>query len=252
MTRTPPLGRMTRLVAALVAIIPAACAGRTTPPGVIVVGMTNSASVLDPRVGADEASQKAHQLIFNTLVRIDADLRIVPELADALESPDPLTYVARLRRGVQFHDGRELTAEDVVYTFRSFLDPTFRGRSGAYRLLTAVNAIDRYTVEFRLKEPFGSFPINLVMGIVQAGSGTANVRTPVGTGPYKVVEFTPDDRLVLAPFDEAALAAAVRRIIRRARAAQSQRRSRRQRSRSRHRLAAPGRRARQNGHRARY
>ena len=201
MTRTPPLGRMTRLVAALVAIIPAACAGRTTPPGVIVVGMTNSASVLDPRVGADEASQKAHQLIFNTLVRIDADLRIVPELADALESPDPLTYVARLRRGVQFHDGRELTAEDVVYTFRSFLDPTFRGRSGAYRLLTAVNAIDRYTVEFRLKEPFGSFPINLVMGIVQAGSGTANVRTPVGTGPYKVVEFTPDDRLVLAPFE---------------------------------------------------
>ena len=75
-----------------------------------------------------------------------------------------------------FHNGRELTADDVVYTFRSFLDPAFRGRSGAYRLLAAVTPLDRYTVEFKLKEPFGSFPINLVMGIVQAGSGAANAR----------------------------------------------------------------------------
>jgi peptide/nickel transport system substrate-binding protein len=193
--------RVLRVAAMLLAVSAAACADRTTPPGVIVVGMTNSAAVLDPRVGADEASQKAHQLLFNTLVRIDRDLRIVPELAESLEQPDPLTYVARLRRGILFHNGRELTSEDVVYTFRSFLDPSFRGRSGAYRLLAAVQPIDRYTVAFRLKEPFGSFPVNLVMGIVQAGSGAANVRAPIGTGPYALVEFVPDDRLVLAPFD---------------------------------------------------
>jgi peptide/nickel transport system substrate-binding protein len=183
-----------------VAIGAAACTGSRVEGDAIVVGITNSPLNLDPRVGADEASQKAHQLLYNTLLRIADDLRIVPELAESLEQPDPLTYVARLRRGVLFHNGRELTAADVVYTFRSFLDPSFRGRSGAYRLLASVDAPDPYTVVFRLKEPFGSFPVNLVMGIVQDGSGEANAREPIGTGPYRLASFVPDDRLVLAPF----------------------------------------------------
>ena len=169
----------------------------------IVVALANSPVNLDPRVGADEASQKAHQLLYNTLVRIDADLRVVPELAESLEKqPDQITYIARLRPGVRFHNGRELTSDDVVYTFRSFLDPSFRGRSGAYRQLASVEAADPHTVVFKLKEPFGSFPINLVMGIVQAGSGEANARQPIGTGPYRMRSFVQDDRLVLEPFEQ--------------------------------------------------
>ena len=157
---------------------------------------------LDPRVGTDEASQKAHQLLFNTLLRIDNQLRPVPDLAESLEQPDPVTYVARLRHGVLFHNGRELTADDVVYTFRSFLDPAFRGRTAAYRMLAAVNRLDRYTVEFKLKTAVASFPINLVMGIVQDGSGGANARQPIGTGPYRLAQFVADDRLVLTPFEQ--------------------------------------------------
>jgi peptide/nickel transport system substrate-binding protein len=169
---------------------------------IIVLGTTNSATNLDPRVGTDEASQKIHQLIFNTLVHIDSQLRVVPELAESIDHPDPLTYVARLRKGVIFHNGRELTSADVVYTFRSFLDPTFKGRSGAYRVLAAVNPIDPYTVEFKLKNPLNSFPVNLVMGIVQDGSGAANARKPIGTGPYRLSEFVPDDRVALTAFDQ--------------------------------------------------
>ena len=179
----------------------AACNQQRPEGNAIVVAMANAPLNLDPRVGADEASQKAHQLLFDTLVRIDHDLRIVPDLAESLEQPDPVTYIARLRHGVLFHNGRELTAEDVVYTFRSFLDPAFRGRSGAYRVLASVDAPDPYTVVFTLKEPFGSFPVNLVMGIVQAGSGSANERQPIGTGPYQLESFVQDDRLVLKPFD---------------------------------------------------
>jgi len=179
-----------------------ACTGRRDDPNAIVVGMTNAAVNLDSRVGTDEASQKAHQLIYNSLVRIDASLRVVPELAETLESPDPLTYVARLRHGVKFHNGRELTAEDVAYTFRSLIDPKFIGRTNAYRGVAAVDILDPYTVAFRLKTPFASFPVNLVMGIVQAGSGAANAQTPIGTGPYKLVSFRPDDRIVLARFDD--------------------------------------------------
>lgn len=187
----------------LCALFAAGCAPGRPAVDAIVVGIPNSPAILDPRVGTDEASQKAHQLLFDSLVRIDDDLRVVPHLAASIEAVDPVTYVARLRRGVRFHNGRELTANDVVYTFRSFLDPKFRGRSAAYRTVLAdVVARDPYTVEFRLTSPLASFPINLVMGIVQAGSGEANTRNPVGTGPYRLAEFVPDDRLVLAAFAE--------------------------------------------------
>ncbi|MBA3638902.1 MAG: ABC transporter substrate-binding protein [Acidobacteria bacterium] len=172
------------------------------PPGSIVVGMTNSALDMDPRVAGDEASQKVHQLVYSSLVQIDDKLRIVPDVAESLEQPDSLTYVARLRKGVLFHNGRELTSADVVYTFRSLIDPDFRGRTGAYRLLGAVDAIDSHTVKFTLKEPFASFPINLVMGIVQDGSGVGPARMPIGTGPYKLTSFAADDRIVLSPFPE--------------------------------------------------
>lgn len=185
-----------------IACVTGACREKRPPGDIIVVGTTNSATNLDPRVGTDEASQKIHQLVFNTLVHIDSQLRIVPELAESIDHPDPLTYVARLRKGVLFHNGRELTSADVVYTFRSFLDPNFKGRSGAYRVLAAVNPIDAYTVEFKLKTPLNSFPVNLVMGIVQDGSGSANARQPIGTGPYRMTEFVPDDHVSLAAFDQ--------------------------------------------------
>ena len=125
-------------------------------------------------------------------MRIDEDLRIVPELAESFEQTSPLTYVATVRRGVRFHDGRELTSADVVYTFRSLLDPDFRGRTGAYRLLAAVDALDAYTVRFTLKEPFASFPINLVMGIVPGRVRRPQLRgSPIGTGPVQARRLSP-------------------------------------------------------------
>jgi peptide/nickel transport system substrate-binding protein len=189
-------------IAALLPLVSACGQGR--PDGdAIVLALANSPVNLDPRVGADEASQKAHQLLYNTLVRVGPDLSILPELIEGpLDRPDDVTYVARLRRGIKFHNGRELTAEDVLYTFRSLLDPSFRGRTGAYRVIASVDAPDRYTVVFKLKAPFASFPINLVMGIVQSGSAAGNARSPIGTGPYRMKQFTQDDRLVLEPFDE--------------------------------------------------
>src|SRR5690606_23691348 len=110
-------------------------------------------------------------------------------------------YVAEIPAGVRFHDGREMTAEDVAFTFRRFLDPAFTsGRKGAYRALERVDVIDRRTVAFLPREPSVSFPINLVMGIVPAGSGPAAARAPVGSGPYQLAEFVLDDRVLLTPF----------------------------------------------------
>jgi peptide/nickel transport system substrate-binding protein len=172
-------------------------------PNVIVVAMTTGPNNLDPRVGTDDSSQKLAQLIFNDLMDLDAQLRVGPGLAERLDNPNPTTYVATLRRGVRFHDGHELTSADVVYTFRSFLDPQFIStRKVAFKALKAVDAGDRYTVVFTLHEPFLSFPSSLVIPVVPEGAGPDFRTHPIGTGPYRFVAYAVDDRLELAPFDD--------------------------------------------------
>ena len=72
-----------------------------------------------------------------------------------------------------------MTADDVVFTFRRFLDPAFTSaRKGAYSALDSVEALDRYTVSFTLEAPSASFPINLIMGIVPRGTGPEAGRAP--------------------------------------------------------------------------
>src|SRR6185503_14153331 len=115
-----------RPAALAVLVSSSACLHRPTPdPNVIVVGVTSGPNNLDPRIGTDDVSAKTAQLVFNNLMTLDERLRVVPDLAERLDHPDPTTYVALLKRGVKFHDGHELTSADVVYTFRSLLDPAF-------------------------------------------------------------------------------------------------------------------------------
>ena len=127
------------LVAAFLA---AACHGRTAPTGdIIVVALANAPTNLDPGVGLDEASQKLHQLLFRSLLKIDADLRVVPDLATRFESTDFTNYLATIPPGVRFHDGREMTAEDVAFTFRRFLDPAFTSARKGRRALRAIDVM---------------------------------------------------------------------------------------------------------------
>ena len=181
----------------------AGCSPAPPPHDVITVAVLSSPNSLDPRIGSDETSQRVHQLVFDYLLSLDDKLRVTGGLATHFEQPDPLTYVVHLRQGVRFHDGHELTAADVVHTFGSFIDPAFVSpRKGAYRMLDRVEAVDAYTVRFALKEPFGSFPIQLVMPVVPKGAGAELRDRPVGTGPYKFVSFAVDDQVVLEAFPE--------------------------------------------------
>ena len=164
----------------------------------IVVALANSPTNLDPGVGLDEASQKLHQLLFSSLLKIDDDLRVVPDLAVRFETTDSQTYVAEIPPGVRFHDGREMTAADVAYTFRRFLDPAFlSGRKGAYRAHRVGGRHRRYTVAFRLKAPSASFPDQPDHGHRARGHGAAAARRPIGSGPYRLGEFVPDDHVTL-------------------------------------------------------
>jgi len=192
---------------ALCALSVAGCAQSQAeaPAGAIVVGVRTAPNNIDPRFANDEASARVAQLMFNTLLDIGDDLRPAPMLAERLDNPDPLTYIATLRRGVKFHDGHELTAKDVVYTYGQMLDPSFVSPfKGAFRVLKSVEAIDDYHVEFKLKEPFTAFPNQLAgpPAIVPSGSGSDFAQHPIGTGPYKFVRYAVDDQVVLAPFPD--------------------------------------------------
>ena len=184
-----------------------ACAGclqrPVDNPNILVVSMTSSPNNLDPRVGTDSYSGKTAQLMFTNLMNLDDHLRVSPGLAERLDHPDPTTYIVTLRRGVKFHDGHELTSEDVVFTFRSILDPAFvTAKKSGYRELQSVDALDRYTVSFKLSRPFTSFPVNLIQAIVPAGAGPDFRNHPVGTGPYRFVRYAVDDQLEVSAFPD--------------------------------------------------
>lgn len=198
---SPKPSALSAILAVLIALC-VTCGHQPRDPQIIVVAVQSGPNNLDPRVGTDSVSQNIHQVLFNGLMKIDDHLRIVPDLAERLDNPTPTTYVATLRKGIRFHDGHELTSADVVYTFRSINDPQLvNPYKGALRDLASVDARDRYTVEFTLKQPFGSFPVNLVIPqIVPDGAPHDFGFHPVGTGPYRFVRNVSDDRVELAPF----------------------------------------------------
>ena len=173
-------------------------------PSIITIAVRSGPNTLDPRLSNDEGTQRMSQLVYSPLLEHGDDLRIRPALAQRLDNPDPLTYIAHLRHGVTFHDGHELTARDVVYTFKSILDPALLSPfRGAFRSLKDVTALDDHTVVFTLSEPFAAFPMQLtgVPPIVPAEAGDSLRTFPIGSGPYRFVRYEVDDTLVLSAFE---------------------------------------------------
>jgi peptide/nickel transport system substrate-binding protein len=191
------------LLLVLIASLASGCASQTSAdPGIVTMALDQPPENLDPRVGQNASSQRMAGLLFNSLVQKNDRLEIEPDLAVSWETPDPQTYIFHLRRNVTFHDGRPLTARDVVFTFRSILDGSIQtSKSGhPYNLIDTIKAPDDYTVVFKLKEVFAPFLWNLcrdVIGIIPEGSGTDFNRHPIGSGPFAFDHYFQDQEVVL-------------------------------------------------------
>ena len=194
-----------------------------------VIGLWGDATALNPVVATDSISYITEWPIFDSLLELDQGLNVKPLLAESWEaSRDGLTYTFKLKKGVTWHDGKPFTARDVAFTFYSVLNPKVTTPHRAYfdalvgfPELTAkespkkpeelaskpIEVIDDHTIRFRLRYPSGSFLAVLTnprAGIVpehllkDADLNTAEFnRKPVGTGPFKFVEWRRGERIVM-------------------------------------------------------
>jgi len=175
--------------------------------GTLVVGTVTDIVGIDPHKVTGEISMIALNTMYERLVDLDEKSMPMPGLASKWSvSSDGLVYTFHLRQGVKFHNGRELTAEDVVYSYNRLMDPKTK-----YPFVTQVQnikdikVIDKYTVRFTLKaptitlmvymsNPYGTHAI-VPKEEVEKQGGTLN--RPVGTGPYKFVEYVPDKHVIV-------------------------------------------------------
>lgn len=200
--------------------------------GRVVVGKPAEILLFDPHLTASQTSWEIHAVVYESLVFLDDALNAVPGLAERWETPDDRTYVFHLRQGVMFHNGREMTADDVVFSLRRVLDhpetwwnemmgPTIpldpaaaaavatAAASGtptpAPQIGLTIEATGPYEVRATLSQPYAPF--------LQALSATTTAIVPgqeveageldlslemVGTGPFRVQEHVEDQRWVFA------------------------------------------------------
>ena len=178
--------------------------------GTLVVGSIGDMVGLDPHMVGAEASVMWLTPIYERLVDLDENSLPMPGLAKKWTiSGDGLTYTFYLREGVKFHNGREMTSEDVVYSYKRMLDPATKSPYISHiKNISDFKILDKYTVQLIMKAPMATFLIftanplypNAIVPKEEVEKQGGTLNHPVGTGPYKFVEYVPDKHLILEKF----------------------------------------------------
>ncbi|MBF9232191.1 ABC transporter substrate-binding protein [Microvirga alba] len=176
------------------------------------VGFTLDALTLDPANHRKRETETIIRNIYDGLLTRDAKMKVVSELAESWTQVDPLTYDFKIRKGVTFHDGSAMTADDIVFTFeRLTKDGAMGGQTSPRKDLVgpvkAISKVDDQTVRFTLSEPWPILPAMLPVQEVVSKAFTEKVGSQGlatqtnGTGPFKLVEWRKGDSIILQRYD---------------------------------------------------
>ena len=174
----------------------------------IIIGMQLEPPNLDPTGGAAAAiDEVTYANLFEGLTRFASDGAVVPGLAQSWSvSEDGLTWTFDLRPGVVFHDGTVMDSADVVFSLnRARAEDSTNAQKALFAGITDVSAPDATTVVIALDAPNGNFAFNMAWGdavIVAPESVDTNATQPVGTGPFRFVEWAKGDSVTLERFDD--------------------------------------------------
>lgn len=158
---------------------------------------------LDPHLAVAAGTKEVMFNVFEGLMKPTSTGDLTPAVAESYTvSEDRLTYTFTLREGVKFHNGDEVTAEDVVYSISRCADTTDgTPLVEAFSVIQSVEAVDARTVAITIAEPSNEFISYMTTAILPAGYDQQDT-APVGTGPFKFVSRAAQDNIVLEKFDE--------------------------------------------------
>lgn len=172
--------------------------------GVLRAGFQTDPVGLDPHVTNATASRNLLENTYDTLVRFDDTLQIVPGLAESWEaSEDGLHWTFHVRQGVKFHDGTPLTANDVAFSINRIMDPAVASpRADDFAVVSSIDVPDEYTVVLNLSQPFSPLlaklaaTLNVIVSEATVEKNGDLQSVVNGTGPFKMVEYLPQTRMV--------------------------------------------------------
>jgi peptide/nickel transport system substrate-binding protein len=172
---------------------------------VLKIGVNQDAVGFDPHLTNATASYRVVEHVYSGLLRFNEKLEIQTDLAQEYSNPDPTTYNFKLRKGVKFHNGREMKAEDVKYSLNRIKDKANASpRAANLAPIETIDTPDEYTVVIKLNAPYAPFLAVLAdfttaivaKEVVDANGGKMD-KVAVGTGPFKFVEYVPNTRIRL-------------------------------------------------------
>jgi peptide/nickel transport system substrate-binding protein len=188
------------LAAPFVDLAAARAAGSVRRGGTMKLA-TAAPTTIEPPALIDAPGIAVVQLVGEYLVTVDDKLRLHPQLATSWKGSESFrTWTVHLRQGVTFHNGKLMTADDVVATFRRLVNP--KGSSSALSSLSfltmeGVRKVDQFTVAFHLERPVADFPyyLNTYQAVILPADWPGHfAKNPIGTGPFKLVEYVPKQR----------------------------------------------------------
>jgi peptide/nickel transport system substrate-binding protein len=169
----------------------------------LTVGIPQDIDGLDPHNSTGAGTREVFYNIFEGLVKADSDGNLNPAVASEYTiSEDSKVYTFTLRDGIKFHDGSDVTVEDIKYSLERNMgvdgsEPLIK----AYGKIDSVNVLDDSHVEVVLKDADSDFLTQLTVAIIPAANEHPET-TPIGTGPYKYVSNSPQENFVVTRFDD--------------------------------------------------